>query len=93
MNAREAREIAKPGLIIGYKNIDDLERGRHLGRAEGFLEAVEKFRPVVEALEKISNKFDVICSVCFEQKCDEDCSRKIAKEVIKSYRRDVLGEE
>ncbi len=35
-----------------------------------------------KTLETIANQFDAICQVCYEETCDEDCARKLAKETL-----------
>lgn len=77
MDAKEAMEILKK---------QSYEAGKK--------EMIEKFKPVVEALEKISRAKH--CRGCSDSDTHYmgycNCAEKIANEVIKSYRKDVLGE-
>ena len=86
MNAKEAREIVEAfEKDAGNPNwISNSIRSHEYWTVRGFLEAVEKFKPVVKALEKAG----------------EDIGRSETGKAwdrillaLESYRRDVLGEE
>lgn len=68
MNAKEAMEVIKRAEQYDPK----------LPIAHGFIEAVEKFNPVVEVL-------DVFVEVGYD--------RSKAVKILRYYRREVLGEE
>lgn len=78
MNAKEAEKIRNRYTGKTYATQDSFLLDA--GHAEGFLEAIKKFKPVVEALEKIA-KHD-------GWKCKDE-----AADALKSYRRNILGEE
>lgn len=81
MNAKEAKAIINfVEDDEGMPRLDNLSREPRYVYAKGFMEAVEKFKPVVEALEIISKHNGWKC------KDEAICA-------LESYRRDVLGEE
>lgn len=73
---------------MNYKEAEKIIKGTHdkraYGMAEGFLEAVDKFAPAVEALTSISN--NSCCDTCQEAKL-------VAIKALSSYERDVMGKE
>lgn len=75
MNAKEAREILKKDLADCERSIDFFENGK----AKGFLEAVDKFKPVVAEIEMILK--------------GGDNSKGYARIALEAYKRDVLGQE
>lgn len=83
MNAKEAKEIVSRSN--NGHGLDGLEMAA-FNTAKGFLEAVEKFNPVVEALD---TQLQRISNLPFKE--NFDTAIKIRK-VLETYRRDVLGE-
>lgn len=89
MNAKEAREIVEH-VSIDHTCDDDtgeLELRRKIGHAEGFLEAVEKFGPIIEALEWYKARDDGQV-----ENYPKGVVIPKAHNALLLYRRDVLGE-
>jgi hypothetical protein len=67
-------------IVSGENNLNWIEipaDARELGRNEGFLDAVSRFRPIVEALEKVSKGIelcDISVTVQIETEVDEALS-------------------
>lgn len=82
-NRDKAFELIPQSLSqdLRFEIVDAVEQALAEREAKGFLEAVEKFAPILKAL-------DLIATTCHDRFCHE-----MAKESLKSYRRDVLGEE
>lgn len=86
MTAREAREFFKkfstPGSLFLCDDPRTFNVDFERGRSDGFLEAVEKFKPVVEALKKYADPRKPIAQTYSE----------IAQKALEQYCREVLGE-
>lgn len=72
------KECEKTIKRAQYSDIESFDKLRH---AEGFMEAVEKFRPLMEAAQH-----------CVEYFGEAQPTRRLRGE-LESYRRTVLGEE
>lgn len=81
MNVKEAMRIIKDINDRGGLTSD---QARDLGAAEGFLEAVEKFKPMVEALEMTLEWLEFH---------NYSLQATPLRKRLESYRRDVLGEK
>ena len=95
MNAKEAREIIgafeRESRNVNYAPSTYTQKT--VAEAKGFLEAVEKFKPVVEAAEKVVDHFAFIFKGMHMKSPGQILIEERLAEAIESYRRDVLGEE
>lgn len=89
MTAKEAREIQERYIERTYSETDEFLLD--VGTATGFLEAIEKMKPVVEAIENVEHGH--LCRVGWsDPRYGCNCHLVEIEEAMKYYRREVLGE-